>query len=195
MRRLTVLLVALSIAACSPSDDQVETDTEPTSTTTAPIEQTTTTTLPPAFEVSSPAFDPGGEIPVEYTCDGSDVSPELNVVGIPEGTAAIAVFVDDPDAPLGTWTHWLEFDIPTGSGSYDFPRDAPPAGVAGVNSWHLEGYMGPCPPAGEEHTYHFAVFALDELLGLPSGVDTEAVRDAMDGHIVEMVEITGIYSR
>lgn len=134
-------------------------------------------------------------IPAEYTCDGDDVSPQLDVVGIPPGTQTLAIIVDDPDAPLGTWIHWVEFDIPTGSSSFEFPRDAPSQGVAGLNSWHLEGYMGPCPPTGETHTYHFVIHALDTSLGLPAGVDVNAVTDAMDGHIIDTVTLTGNYSR
>lgn len=197
MRRLIALTLVLLLAACSPTDDSTSTSvvSSTISSTTTSTSINTTTTVAPDFGVTSPAFDEGGPIPIEYTCDGDDVSPELEVVGIPEGTASIVIIVDDPDAPLGTWTHWLAFDIATGPGSYDVARDTPPIGVSGTNSWNLEGYMGPCPPQGEDHTYHFQVYALSTMLGLPGGVDVGAVTDAMAGSIVDTVGLTGTYSR
>lgn len=195
MRRLIVLSMVLLLAACSPSDGESETSSAPSSTTSTAVPESTTTTALPDFDVTSPAFGDGESIPTEYTCDGADVSPELNLVGIPEDTASLVMLVEDPDAPLGTWTHWLESDIIAGSGSFDFPRDASLLGVPGVNSWNLEGYMGPCPPAGEDHTYFYTVYALDTLLELPAGVDVETVTEAMDGHIIDTVELTGTYAR
>lgn len=123
------------------------------------------------------------------------MSPELNIVGLPEATRAIAVIVEDPDAPLGVWYHWVEFDIAADAGSYTIERATGEIGVAGVNSWHLEGYMGPCPPEGEEHRYIFRVHALRSTLGLPPGVDAGEVVGAMEGHVIDSVELTGLYSR
>jgi Raf kinase inhibitor-like YbhB/YbcL family protein len=117
------------------------------------------------------------------------------VVGIPEGTRSLAVIVDDPDAPLGTWTHWVEFDIPAVPGTYELEEGAENLGVPGVNSWNLEGYMGPCPPTGEGHTYFFEVYAVSTNLGLPAGVDVDEVVGALDGDVIDMVELTGTYSR
>lgn len=154
------------------------------------------TTTSAHFEVSSPAFADGGVVPVEFTCDGSDVNPPLDVVGIPEGTESLVIIVDDPDAPMGIWDHWVEFDIATGPGSFQIPKDTPPLGVQGVNSWNLEGYMGPCPPAGDDpHAYHFTIHALDGTLGLPGGVDSAAVRSAMDGKVIESVELVATFGR
>lgn len=194
MRRIITLALVLTVGACSPSSDTTDT-TAPATTTSTTTPESTTTTEPPPFGVTSPAFEDGEAIPVQYTCDGSDVSPELMIVGLPDGTDAIAIIVDDPDAPLGTWDHWVEFDIPAGPGSYHVPEDVPPIGVAGVNSWHLEGYMGPCPPPAEEHTYHFQIFALDGLLELPSGVGSDALRTAMGGRVLGSVDLTGTYAR
>lgn len=200
MRRLIVLCVAISIAACSPSNEEAGSTTSGSleTSTTSPITtvETTTTTLLPDFSVSSPAFTDGGSIPVEFTCDGTDVNPPLEIVGIPEGTGSLVIIVDDPDAPIGTWDHWVEFDIPAGSGSFDVPRDSAPLGTEAVNSWHLEGYMGPCPPEGDDaHTYRFAVHAVDGFLGLPSGVDSDAVRSAIEDLTIASVETTGTYAR
>lgn len=159
------------------------------------MEETSTTT-PAPFGVTSPRFGSGEVIPTEFTCDGADVNPPLEIVGIPAGTASLVILVDDPDAPVGTWDHWVEFDIVSGPGSFDVPRESDPLGTQGSNSWNLEGYGGPCPPAGDSaHTYHFRIFALDGLLDLPPGVDGEAVRTAMEGRVIDSVELTGTYAR
>lgn len=192
-----VFCVVLSIAACSPSEEEAASTTseilEPTTSTAA---ETTITTPAPDFSVSSSGFSDGGAIPVEFTCDGVDVNPPLAIVGIPENTETLVIVVDDPDAPLGTWDHWVEFDIPAGPGSFEVSEDTAAVGTQAVNSWNLEGYMGPCPPEGDPaHTYHFKVHAVDGFLGLPSGVDSEAVLTAMEGRVIALVETTGTYGR
>jgi Raf kinase inhibitor-like YbhB/YbcL family protein len=194
-------LLATSLTACSPSGQELDTTTEETvvtTTTTATsttIRETTTTTLPD-FAVSSPAFTDGGTIPVEFTCEGADVNPPLEIVGIPEGTTSLAIIVDDPDAQLGTWDHWVEFDIPGGSGTFEVPRGTAPLGTEAVNSWNLGGYMGPCPPETDDpHTYHFTIHALEGFLDLPPGVDSEELRQAMEGQAIATVEMTGNYGR
>jgi Raf kinase inhibitor-like YbhB/YbcL family protein len=195
MRRLIVALLVL--AACSPTEPLAEpgTSTTTSTTTSATTSPPTASTVPPSFSVTSPAFDSGEPIPPEYTCDGSDVSPELNIVGIPPETVSLVMIVDDPDASLGVWDHWVEFDIVPDGGSLSIERATGPVGVPGVNSWNLSGYMGPCPPAGEEHEYHFEVYALDRLLDLPEGVPSSQVYPAMDGGIISGVELIGTYSR
>lgn len=199
MRRLIV--VALLIVACSPYDQVTEptitTTTRETTTSTTPPTTlpSTTTTLPPAFGITSPAFGPGEAIPLPFTCDGEDVSPSLDVVGIPRGTESLVLIVDDPDAPLGTWDHWVEYDIPVDSGSLEIDRASGPIGTQGVNSWNLTGYMGPCPPESEQHEYFFRVYALDRLLDLPAGSESERVDKAMEGHVIDSVELVGVYER
>ncbi|MGD2043872.1 MAG: YbhB/YbcL family Raf kinase inhibitor-like protein [Acidimicrobiia bacterium] len=197
MRRFLVLVTALAVVACSPSDGDAESATiESLETTTTTAPETTTSSTSRPFGVTSPEFSDGGAIPTEFTCDGADVSPPLEIVGIPEGTESLVILVDDPDAPVGTWDHWVEFDIVTGPGPFDVPRDTGPLGVQGSNSWNLEGYGGPCPPAGDEaHTYHFHVYAVGGLLDLPTGVDGATVRTAMEGRVIDSVELTGTYSR
>lgn len=195
MRR--VIMVALLVVSCSPTDEAAtptsSTSPPPTTTTTAP--PTTTTEARAAFELSSPAFEDGAPIPGDYTCDGADVSPELSVVGIPTGAESIVLIADDPDAPLGTWDHWVEFDIPADAGRLDIERDTGALGVQGVNSWNLSGYGGPCPPGGESHEYSFTVYALDSILGLPAGVESGPVYSAMAGHVLGSVVLTGTYAR
>jgi Raf kinase inhibitor-like YbhB/YbcL family protein len=200
MRRLLAMAsVIVVLASCAPAPETTgtttTTTTTPPSSTTTTGPPTTTTTELPDFSVSSPGFEDGDAIPVEYTCDGADVSPELNIVGLPVPTRAITVIVEDPDAPLGVWYHWVEFDIPASPGSHDIGRDASGIGVAGLNSWNLEGYMGPCPPEGEEHRYVFHVYALDSALALPAGVGADEVIAAMDGHVVDSVDLVGRYGR
>ena len=196
MRRLIVLSLAVSMAACSPSEEAADTTATTVDSTTTTTEPETTTTTAPDFSVSSSAFGAGGTIPVEFTCDGADVNPPLEIVGIPEGTVSLVLVVDDPDAPIGTWDHWIEFDIPADPGSFEVARDTEPLGTQGVNSWNLEGYMGPCPPEEDEaHAYHFRVFALDGTLDLPAGVDSETVRTAMEGRTIASAETSGTYAR
>lgn len=195
MRRILVLALILTLGACSSSDGAIETTTTFRTTTSTTTQESTTTTELPPFGLTSPEFENGEAIPARYTCDGEDVSPELQVVGLPEGTRSIAIIVDDPDAPLGTWDHWVEFDISAETGSHRIPIDSSPIGVQGVNSWHLEGYMGPCPPEGEEHTYHFRIYALDGPLGLPRGITSEELRTAMEGRVLDTVDLTGTYGR
>lgn len=194
-RLLAVTSVVVMLASCSPAEESTGTTALPPSTSTTTTTPATSTTEPADFSVSSSAFDDGDAIPVQHTCDGLDVSPDLRIRGLPETTRAIAIVVEDPDAPLGIWYHWVEFDIPASSGSFDVEQDAGRIGVSGLNSWNLEGYMGPCPPEGEEHRYAFRVYALSSTLGLPDGVDAEEVVAALVGHVIDSVELTGVYSR
>jgi len=200
MKRHLTVVIALLLAACSPADESAEIELI-TTTTTAPPTTTTTATAstvtaqPASFIVSSPAFGDGEPIPEVYTCDGSDVSPELVIEGLPVGTQSLVLIVDDPDAPIGTWDHWVEFDIPAEPGSYVVERDSGPVGLQAVNSWNLPGYGGPCPPQGEEHRYVFTVYAVDGLLDLPAGVDSKVVYETMEGRVIDSVQLSGLYGR
>ena len=200
MKRHLTVVIALLLAACSPADESAEIELI-TTTTTAPPTTTTTATAstvtaqPASFIVSSPAFGDGEPIPEVYTCDGSDLSPELVIEGLPVGTQSLVLIVDDPDAPIGTWDHWVEFDIPAEPGSYVVERDSGPVGLQAVNSWNLPGYGGPCPPQGEEHRYVFTVYAVDGLLDLPAGVDSKVVYETMEGRVIDSVQLSGLYGR
>lgn len=143
------------------------------------------------MQLTSDAFNDQARIPTKYTCDGDNVSPPLRIDGIPDGTAALALVVDDPDAPSGTWDHWIAYDIPVVS---SIPEDVGELGTPGINSWGTTGYGGPCPPSGT-HRYFFTVYALDAELGLPAGSDKAALLDALDGNTVAEATLLGRYSR
>ena len=191
-RLILVLGAALLIAACSGEDDTAEVVT----TTTQPPPATTTTLEPlPPLALTSPSFEEGQEIATRFTCDGQDVNPPLEIVGLPDETVTLVLIMDDPDAPVGTWDHWVEYDIDASRGSYTMEVDAGQVGIQGVNSWNLQGYGGPCPPPGENHRYFFKIFVLNDRLGLPPGIDSEGVTTAMEGKVIAEVQLMGTYGR
>ena len=144
-----------------------------------------------SMRLTSHTFDHQGAIPERYTCDGLDVSPPLTLDGMPVGTATLTVVMDDPDAPVGTWDHWVAYDVaPTD----EIPEDATSLGTSGINSWGRTGYGGPCPPDGT-HRYFFTVYALDTELGLQPGADKATVLDAIAGHVLDEAVLMGRYSR
>lgn len=145
------------------------------------------------IDLTSPAFESQGMIPEQYTCDGRDISPELNWTVVPSGTRSFALIVDDPDAPAGTWVHWVLFDIPAEVRS--LPAGVRGVGVEGRNGWRSTGYGGPCPPPGEPHRYFFKLYALDGMLELPSGASKAEVERAMQGRILGQGELVGLYGR
>lgn len=186
-RYFAVAIGALVVlAACSSSSDDASQRTSPTSTPTPSTETETK-----IMELSSPAFAQGEVIPVDYSCNGSDTSPQLDIAGIPTAAASLVLIMDDPDAPGGTWDHWVAFNIePTEM--IAMGEDA--IGTSGRNSWDETGYGGPCPPSGT-HRYVFKVFALDSVLFLDEGADKDTVLAATQGHTLETAELTGLYSR
>lgn len=143
------------------------------------------------MHLRSPAFDAGGAIPATYTCDGADVSPPLRIEGIPDGTAALVLVMDDPDAPGGTWDHWVLYDIPV---SAEIPENVADLGIGGENSWGDTGYGGPCPPAGT-HRYVFAVFAVSEATGLDAGASKAEVYAAIEGTVLAEAVLEAKYGR
>jgi Raf kinase inhibitor-like YbhB/YbcL family protein len=152
-----------------------------------------------AFVVSSPSFESGVEIPKKFTCEGADVSPELELKSPPEGTLSFALIADDPDAPAGTWTHWVLYDLPAetktlpeGMAKID---EVPTGGRQGRNDFRKIGYGGPCPPAGKPHRYFFRVYALDKKLNLKPGASRQEVEQAMQGHVLASAEWMGKYQR
>ena len=150
-----------------------------------------------SFVLTSTAFKEGESIPRKYTCDGEDISPPLKWASAPAGVKTFALIVDDPDAPMGTWVHWVAFNIPpTGSALPEKvpPKDSLPDGtVQGKNDFRKIGYGGPCPPGGT-HRYFFKLYALDTLLTLKSGSSKADLVKAMDGHIVAQAQLMGRYS-
>jgi Raf kinase inhibitor-like YbhB/YbcL family protein len=148
--------------------------------------------------LTSSAFSSGDSIPRKYSCDGDDVSPPLAWGDVPQDTASLALIVDDPDAPAGTWVHWVLFNIPTETRALqeDVPAEAelPDGSTHGANSWKRMGYGGPCPPGGT-HRYFFRLYALDSKLDLAAGATKQDVLDAMEGHVLAQGECMGTFSR
>jgi Raf kinase inhibitor-like YbhB/YbcL family protein len=151
------------------------------------------------FKLNSHAFSDGADIPKKYTCDGDDVSPELHWTDQPPAAKSFALIVDDPDAPSGTWVHWVLFDLP-GDG-HDLPEGAgkraplPIGAQQGTNDFKKTGYGGPCPPPGKPHRYFFKMYALDAKLSLKASAAKAEVEKAMQGHILGQGELLGRYGR
>ena len=158
----------------------------------ATVEESTEEESPMEMTITSPAFSEGEAIPTKFSCDGDDVSPELNWSGIPEGTASLALIMDDPDAPVGLWVHWVLFNLPPDSAG--LAEGAAGVGLDGLNSWSTTGYGGPCPPGGT-HRYFHKLYALDTNLELEAGASKDALEAAMDGHILAQAELMGTYTR
>ena len=154
-----------------------------------------------ALSLSSTAFKDGGPIPVKYTCDGADVSPPLAWNDVPQGTAALALIADDPDAPARTWVHWVLYGVPaTAAGAPENVSKVEEPGeikgaVQGRNDSHGVGYRGPCPPPGPAHRYFFKLYALAASLELEPGASKQDVERAMGGHIIATAQLMGTYAR
>jgi Raf kinase inhibitor-like YbhB/YbcL family protein len=142
--------------------------------------------------VSSSAFAEGGTIPRRYTCDGDDVSPPLAVSGLPSGVRELALLVEDPDAPSGTFVHWVAWGIDPAKPA--LAEGAAPAG-SGRNGFGRRGYGGPCPPRGSNHRYVFTVFALSRPTTLPAGASADDLRTAIKGAVLAEGKLTGRYAR
>lgn len=140
--------------------------------------------------VNSPSFENNTLIPVKYTCDGDDVNPPLSIGGLPKETKSLVLIVDDPDAPMGTWNHWVVWNIlPTSEiGEHTVP------GNEGVNTYRRHSYGGPCPPSGT-HRYFFKVYALDIMLDLSSNATKKVVEKAIKSHVLAKGELVGLYNR
>ena len=152
------------------------------------------------LEVNS-VFHEGSFIPKKYTCEGADINPPLYLAHIPSGAKSMAIIVDDPDAPIGTFTHWIAWNIPP---TEQIPEGIPKIGnvskpirmIQGRNDFGRIGYGGPCPPRGHGvHHYHFKVYILDTTLNLPPGASRKELERAMKGHIIQWSELVGLYER
>lgn len=152
-----------------------------------------------SIELTSPAFGHGGEIPSKHTCDGDDVSPLLEWRGVPPETKSLALVCDDPDAPRGTWVHWVLYGLPPTVNA--LPEGMPatetlPNGARqGRNDFGNIGYGGPCPPPGKPHRYFFRLHALDAVVDLPSGATRGQLEEAIRGHVLAQGELMGTYRR
>ena len=150
------------------------------------------------IQVQSSAFKEGEMIPKKYTCDSADVSPPLSWDAVPEGAQSLALISDDPDAPMGTWVHWVLYDLPPLT--RELPENIPPQKILkngskqGTNDFRKIGYGGPCPPGGT-HRYYFKLYALDKELGLEPGMTKTQLLEAMEGHILAQGQLMGKYKR
>ena len=148
--------------------------------------------------ITSSVFEEGGMIPVKYSCDGDDISPPLSCSDAPETTKSFALISDDPDAPVGTWVHWVIYNIPGSSSGLNegIPADKTlsDGSIQGSNSWKKIGYGGPCPPGGT-HRYYFKLYALDTELDLGPGASKKELERAMKGHVVTEDQLMGRFSR
>ncbi len=145
------------------------------------------------MKITSSAFQEGGNIPSKFTCDGADANPALRFEGAPAEAKSLALIVDDPDAPVGLFTHWLVWNIDPKTTEI-VENSAPVGAVQGTNDFPKKGYGGPCPPSGT-HRYYFKVFALDQTLDLKPRAKRAEVDAAMRGHVIAQGELMGRYSR
>ncbi len=151
------------------------------------------TTNQASMKIASPAFEHEKNIPSAYTCDGRDINPSLQIADVPAGAKSLALIVDDPDAPVGDWVHWLIWNLKPDT--KEISEDSVPAGaVQGTTDFGNPRWGGPCPPSGI-HRYYFKLYALDAELNLPSSAKKKDLEKAMEGHILEQGVLMGRYSR
>ena len=164
-----------------------------------PVFQGATTKTAGSMELKSSAFQTGADVPRKHTCDAADVSPLLRWEKAPAGTRAFALIVDDPDAPAGTWVHWVIYDLPAETkelkeGTAKTETQANGA-KQGVNDFRRVGYSGPCPPPGQLHRYFFKLYALDAPTNLKPRATKQQLLEAMKGHVLEETKLVGRYKR
>lgn len=150
-----------------------------------------------AFQITTTAFRDSASIPKKFTCDGPDVSPALAWSDPPAGTKSFAIIVDDPDAPAGTWVHWVLYDLPADTRKLPEgvakDRELSSGALQGRNDFGKIGYNGPCPPRGSEHRYFFKLYALDSKTGLKAGATKGELERAMNRHVLAQAQFIGIY--
>jgi len=151
------------------------------------------------FELTTSSFPSGGNIPRQFTCEGEDISPALAWTEPPPGTQSLALIMDDPDAPMGTFVHWVVYNLPAAARQLPdrVPRkdDLAGGGAQGRNDFPTTGYGGPCPPPGKPHRYFFKLYALDSKLNLKAGIGKRDVEQAMKGHVLAEAQLMGRYGR
>ena len=154
---------------------------------------------PMSFALKSPDFTPGSTIPQQFTCAGADISPALQWSDTPANTQSFALIADDPDAPVGTWVHWVLYNLPASAHalSQNFPKaeKAADGTLQGRNDFGRIGYGGPCPPPGKAHRYFFKLYALDTRVSLNAGASKKDLQQAMKSHILAQAETMGRFAR
>ena len=154
---------------------------------------------PMNIRITSTAFADGQPIPAKYTCDGNDVSPPLQWTNTPANTKSFALIADDPDAPMGTWVHWVAYNLSPSMGA--LPEGVEKSqfitgnAMQGLNDFHRLGYGGPCPPSGKPHRYFFKIYALDTVLNLTPGLTKRELLQATNGHVLAEGQLMGTYQR
>jgi Raf kinase inhibitor-like YbhB/YbcL family protein len=195
---LWVICLSFVASGCGPSPTPTPAPETPAPTSTPPAAPQEEEGQEMPFELTSTAFAQEEPVPAKYSCDSDNVSPPLQWSDPPNDTQSFALIMDDPDAPVGTWIHWVLYDLPADA------RDLPEAIPAdadlsdgsrhGENSWRRTDYGGPCPPSGT-HRYFFKLYALDTMLGLDIGATKTQLLQAMEGHILTETELMGTYSK
>jgi Raf kinase inhibitor-like YbhB/YbcL family protein len=151
------------------------------------------------LRIQSTAFSANGPIPVAYTCSGDDKSPTLAWSGVPAATQTLALIVRDPDAPMGSYVHWVVYNLPASTAGLPEGLPTTPTlengAVQGVSGRGTSGYHGPCPPPGPAHHYHFRLYALDGKLNLAAGANADEVEQALKGHVLASAELVGTFAR
>ena len=181
---LATIMLVIAVSGCT------TTDTEPEPVPDIIENEDNKNTDQNAFTISTSAFDNNEEIPSRYTCDGDNINPEIIAENLPENTESLVLIVDDPDAPMGTFTHWIVWNIEPGS----IIREDTVPGVQGLNDFKNTDYSGPCPPSGT-HRYFFRIYAMDSILELDPGSTRVDLEQAMQEHIIVEGELMGTYSR
>lgn len=184
MRSFIVLLLVF-LVSCTQVTTQVNTEV-----TTQVDTQKTSSQEVINMKITSPAFKHNANMPSKYTCDGQNINPQLEISDIPKGTQSLVLIVDDPDAPMGTWVHWVVWNIPV---TNTIKEDSVP-GVEGLNDFRKNSYGGPCPPSGT-HKYFFKIYAIDGKLNIDISAKKRDVEEAMEGHVLAKAELIGLYKR
>lgn len=148
-----------------------------------------------AIDLRSSEFANGATIPRSHTCDGDDSSPALEWSGVPEAAGSLAVIMEDPDAPGGTFTHWVLYDLPPDTSSLPAGGPLPRGAKEGRNDFERSGYGGPCPPPGKPHHYTLRLYALDAPVQVAGDAGRAELLAAMQGHVVDQGELTGTFGR
>lgn len=199
LQRLCLSLLAVVLLCSCQNQNQPSVEANRNAPPTTPSPKSSEKTESPALTLRSTAFKEGEAIPKKYTCDDADNSPPLAWEGVPEKTKSLALIADDPDAPRGTWTHWVVYNLP--AQTKELPENEPKqeslsnGAKQGNNDFKKAGYGGPCPPPGNPHRYFFKLYALDTELNLDAGATKDKLLAAMAGHVLADGQLMGTYQR